>query len=203
MLRLVENVDDRASGVVNVLGLSGSLRGASYNTALLRAAQELAPPGMTIELFSGLGSIPPYNDDVEAVGDPEPVSVFKDAIREADGVLIATPEYNHGVPGVLKNAIDWASRPPRQSVLDRKPVALVGASTGIGGTAQAQLQVRQAMAFPGAQTMPEPELLVSRVRDKIAENGRLTDELTRASLRELLSAFAGWIEQVEAVSAAA
>ena len=118
-------------------------------------------------------------------------------------MLIATPEYNHGIPGVLKNAIDWASRPPRQSVWDRKPTAVIGASTGIGGTAQAQLHVRQALAFPGAQTMPEPELLVSRVRDKFDDDAQLTDELTRAALKELLEALVAWTEQIRELSAAA
>jgi chromate reductase, NAD(P)H dehydrogenase (quinone) len=202
-VRAVDGEPDAHGGGISVLGVSGSLRGASYNTALLRAAAEVAPEGMAIELFEGLGAIPPYDEDVEASGDPAPVGAFKDAIRAADAVLFATPEYNHGIPGLLKNAIDWASRPPRQSALDRKPVAVMGASIGIGGTAQAQLQLRQALVFPGAQTMPEPELLVSRVRDKIDAEGRLTDELTRAALRDLLSAFVGWIEQVRALLAAA
>jgi chromate reductase len=202
-LRVLDGEPARDSAGISVLGISGSLRGASYNTALLRAAAEVAPDGMTIELFDGLGAIPAYNEDVEADGDPPPVKAFKDAIRAADAVLIATPEYNHGIPGLLKNAIDWASRPPRQSALDRKPVAVMGASIGIGGTAQAQLQLRQALVFPGAQAMPEPELLVSRVRDKIDAEGRLADELTRAALRDLLTAFRGWIEQVRALLAAA
>ena len=158
---------------------------------------------MEIVIYEHLDDIPPYNGDVEAEGDPDAVTAFKAAIRDADGLLIATPEYNHGTTGVLKNAIDWASRPPRQSVLDRKPVALTGASAGIGGTAQAQLQVRQALAFPGAQTMPEPELLVSRVRDKFDADGNLTDETVRAGLRELLESFGDWIAQVRAVALAA
>ena len=188
---------------MKVLGISGSLRKGSYNTALLRAARELAPEGMTIEIYDRLGEIPPYNGDVEAEGDPEPVVRFKDAVRGADALLLATPEYNYGTSGVLKNAIDWASRPPRESVLDRKPVALLGASAGIGGTAQAQLNVRQALAFPGAQTMPEPELLISRVRDKFDPELNLTDELARAALRDLLASFEDWIGQVQALSAAA
>jgi chromate reductase len=158
---------------------------------------------MEIEIYGGLGAIPAYNEDVEAVGDPGPVADFKQAIRQAHAILFATPEYNHGLPGVLKNAIDWASRPPRQSALDLKPAAIVGASTGIGGTAQAQLQLRQSLAFPGAQTMPEPELLVSRVRDKVEADGRLTDDLTRAALRELLGAFRAWIQEVRSLAAAA
>ena len=117
---------------IRVLGFAGSLRRGSYNRALLRAASELAPEGMLIDIFDLL-PIPLYNGDVEAQGDPMPVSAFKDAIRQADGVLMVTPEYNHGVPGVMKNAIDWASRPPRNAALSEKPVAIMGASPGVRG----------------------------------------------------------------------
>jgi chromate reductase len=134
---------------IRVLGFAGSLRRGSYNRALLRAAQELAPAGMTIEV-SDLAPIPLYNADVEAEGDPEPVAAFKAAIRRADALLIACPEYNHGVPGVLKNAIDWASRPPRSAALDRKPLALMGASPGMTGSARGQSQLRQAFVFTTA-----------------------------------------------------
>src|SRR5690606_18294913 len=113
----------------------GSLREGSYNRALLRAAAELAPEGMTIDTFD-LRQVPLYNGDVEAAGDPPGVAALKQAIRDADGVLFATPEYNHGVPGVMKNAVDWASRPPRAAALQGKPVALIGASPGITGTAR-------------------------------------------------------------------
>ena len=187
---------------MNVLGISGSLRSGSLNTALLRAARQLAPEDMEIEIVR-LHDIPPYDGDVEAAGDPEPVRAFKQAIADADALLIATPEYNRGIPGVLKNAIDWASRPPRGSVLDAKPVALAGVSTGIGGTANAQEQLRQALAFPGAQTMPEPQVLVGRARDKFDEDGTLTDETTRRELRQVLVALAGWTAQVQALRAAA
>lgn len=125
------------------LGIPGSLRSGSYNRALLRAARELAPEGMGIDTFE-LHDVPPYNGDVEAEGDPRPVVALKQAIREADALLIATPEYNRGLPGVLKNAIDWASRPPLASPLARKPAAVMGASTGMGGTARAQEQLRRA-----------------------------------------------------------
>ena len=118
---------------MQVLGIAGSLRSASYNRALLRAARELAPAGAEIVDFD-LRELPFYDGDVEAAGDPEAVAAFKDAIRAADALLIATPEYNHGLPGVLKNAIDWASRPALASPLAGKPVAIMGASTGRGGT---------------------------------------------------------------------
>src|SRR5262245_39739521 len=118
---------------LEVLGIAGSLRRESYNRGLLRAAQEMAPEGMTIRSFE-LDAIPLYNGDVEAAGDPAPVAQLKEAIRGADALLLATPEYNYGVPGVLKNAVDWASRPPAKSVLSGKPAAIMGASPGMGGT---------------------------------------------------------------------
>jgi chromate reductase len=187
---------------LHVLGISGSLRRGSYNRGLLRAAQEVAPPGMEIELYD-LHGIPLYDGDVEALGDPHRVRDFKLAIDRADAVLIATPEYNHGIPGGLKNAIDWASRPPRYSVLDGKPVAVMGATTGIGGTARAQQHLREALAWPGAQTMPQPELLVSEAREKFELEGNLVEPETRESVRELLEALAEWTDRVRRVVAAA
>jgi chromate reductase, NAD(P)H dehydrogenase (quinone) len=187
---------------LHVLGLSGSLREQSYNRGLLRAAQEVAPPGMEIEVFD-LHGIPVYDGDVERLGDPGPVKALKLAIDRADAVLIATPEYNYGIPGGLKNAIDWASRPPRYSVLDGKPVAVMGASTGIGGTANAQAQLRQTLMYPGAQTMPEPEVLVSKARDRFDAEGNLVDEETRESVHKLLDALVEWSARVRSVAAAA
>jgi multimeric flavodoxin WrbA len=118
---------------VRVVGIPGSLREGSFNRGLLRAAIELAPAGMEIQMFTRLGDIPPYNADVDDKGNPEPVQALKTAIREANAMLIATPEYNYGVPGVLKNAIDWASRPAGQFVLNRKPAAIMGCSQDWGG----------------------------------------------------------------------
>ena len=178
--------------IVKVLGFVGSLRADSLNRALLRAAVELAPEGLTIEPFD-LINIPLYNGDVEAGGDPEPVSRFKAAIRAADGVLLVTPEYNHGVPAVTKNAVDWASRPPRSAPLDRKPVAIIGASPGITGSARGQSQLRQAFEFTNSYCMPQPELLVFRAHEKFDEAGRLTDEATRTHLRRFLEAFHQWV----------
>jgi chromate reductase len=176
---------------IHVLGFAGSLRRGSYNRALLRAAQELAPAGMAIEVFD-LAPVPLYNADVEAEGDPEPVAAFKAAIRRADALLIACPEYNHGVPGVLKNAIDWASRPPRGAALDRKPLALMGASPGMTGSARGQGQLRQAFVFTNSYALPQPEMLVARAQEKFDEQGNLTDEKTREFLRRLLDALAEW-----------
>jgi chromate reductase, NAD(P)H dehydrogenase (quinone) len=180
---------------LNVLGFAGSLRKGSFNRMLLRAAVELAPPGVTIDTFE-LDAIPLYNGDVEAQGDPEPVAEWKDAIRRADAILVATPEYNYGVPGVLKNAIDWASRPPGKAVLNGKPAAIMGASPGGFGTTRAQLQLRQAFVFTQTLAVPQPEVLVAKAHEKFDADGRLTDEPTRRFVRLLLEALAAWTERL-------
>jgi chromate reductase len=174
---------------VRVLGIPGSLRAGSYNRALLQAARELAPEGMEI-IDVDLRGLPFYDGDVEAAGDPEPVSAFKEAIRSADALLIATPEYNRGVPGVLKNAVDWASRPPLGSPLAGKPVAIMGASTGRGGTARAQEQLRAALEFSRASVLNEPEVLVPEAYMRFDEQGRLTDDETRREIAALLEVVA-------------
>jgi chromate reductase, NAD(P)H dehydrogenase (quinone) len=180
-----------------VCGLAGSLRRGSYNRALLRAAQELAPEGMEVRIFDRLEAVPLFNQDVEAEGDPPPVHELKRAIGEADALLIATPEYNHGVPGVLKNAIDWASRPPRDSVLAGKPAALFGASPGITGTARAQSQLRQAFVFTNTRVLPQPEILVYRAHEKFDDQGRLIDDRTREFVGRLLRELAEWTRQLK------
>lgn len=179
---------------ISVLGVAGSLRAASYNRALLRAAQAQAPEGMRIEVFDLL-PVPLYNGDVEAAGDPEGVAAFKAAIRAADAVLFATPEYNHGVPGVMKNAVDWASRPPREAPLGGKPVGIVGASPGMTGTARGQSQLRQAFEFTDSYCMPQPELLVFKAHEKFDAGGNLTDEATRTYLGRYLEAFGAWVRR--------
>ena len=178
---------------MRVLGIAGSLRSGSLNRALLHAAAELAPAGMEVRLFDGLGDIPPFNEDVEAQGDPARVRTFKAAIEEADALLIATPEYNYGVPGVLKNAIDWASRPAGKSPLNRKPAAIMGASMGAHGTARAQPALRQTFVFTETYVMLRPELYVARAHEKVDATGRLVDDATRRQLQKLLEAFALWI----------
>ena len=180
---------------LRVAGFAGSLRAASFNRALLRAAKELAPAEMTIEILE-IGGIPVFNADLEAEGDPEPVAAFKRAVGGADGLLIATPEYNLGVPGVTKNVIDWASRPPRGSVLDGKPVAVMGATPGMGGTARGQSQLRQAFVFTNSYAMPQPEVLVRKASDLFDADGRLTDEATREHLAKFLVAFGSWIRRL-------
>ena len=179
-----------------VCGIAGSLRTGSLNRALLRAARELAPSNMDIRIFDGMADIPLYNQDVEAAGDPVPVQALKRAIGEADALLVVTPEYNHGVPGVLKNAIDWASRPPRGSVLAGKPAAILGASPGVTGTARAQSQLRQAFVFTNTPVLPQPEILVYRAHEKFDADGRLTDEKTREFVGKLLHELADWTRRL-------
>jgi len=187
-------VSQPVSQGLTILGIAGSLRAGSLNRALLRAAAELAPEGMVIELFD-LAPVPLYNGDVEAGGDPPGVASFKQAIAAADGVLMATPEYNHGVPGVMKNAVDWASRPPRGAPLGGKPAGIIGASPGITGTARGQSQLRQAFEFTNSYCMPQPELLVFRAHEKFDAEGRLTDAATAEHLARYLAAFAEWVRR--------
>jgi chromate reductase, NAD(P)H dehydrogenase (quinone) len=179
---------------VRVLGIAGSLRKASFNRALLRAAQELAPKEMEIVSFD-LDPIPPYNEDVEKQGDPPPVAALKDAIRSADALLFVSPEYNYGIPGVLKNAIDWASRPPGKSPLTGKPAAIMGASQGTGGTIRMQLALRQTFLFTETHAMLKPEVYVARAQDKFDAEGRLTDEKTRDFVGKFLAALVPWAQK--------
>jgi chromate reductase len=181
--------DDKTT--IRVLGIAGSLRAGSFNRALLRAAQELVPEGMEIQTFD-IAPIPLYNADVEAKGDPEPVAALKTAIREADALLFVTPEYNFGLPGVLKNAIDWASRPPAQTPLRGKPAAMMGATTGQGGTIRAQMQLRQAFVFTQTIALLQPEVLVTKAHEKFDKDGRLIDELTRGFVKKQLEALRDW-----------
>lgn len=179
---------------LNVLAFAGSLRKGSYNKALLRNAKQLAPNNLAIELFD-ISGIPLYNADVEAEGDPEAVAEFKQAIQKADGLLIATPEYNHGVAGVTKNAVDWASRPANNASLSEKPVGIMGATPGLTGTARGQSQLRQAFEFTNSYCMPQPEVLVFRAHEKFNKTGRLTDEKTRTVLSKFLESFEDWVRK--------
>ena len=183
---------------MNVLAIAGSLRAGSYNRALLRAAAELAPDGAAIELWGRLGEIPLYDGDVEDAGVPEPVTALAAAIAAVDGVLIATPEYNFGVPGVLKNAVDWVSRGSAGRPLQGKPVALVGASAGAAGTARAQLALRPTLAMMGALVLAAPNLQLGGAADRFDAELRLVDEAARDQLAGLLLAFDRWIRLVGA-----
>jgi chromate reductase len=181
---------------LRVVGIAGSLRQGSLNRALLQAAVELAPAGLEI-VPHGLAEIPLYNADLEARAVPRAVYDLRIAVMQADAVLIATPEYNHGVPGVLKNAIDWLSRPPADSALNDKPCGVIGASPGMTGTARAQTQLRQAFVFTNTHAMPRPEVLVARANTKFDDDGRLTDEGTRQHLSVFLNEFMQWIERMK------
>jgi chromate reductase len=175
---------------LRIVAISGSLRERSFNRALLRAAAELAPPGMELVELD-ISQLPHYDGDVEAGPGHERVDELRAAVREADGVLLATPEYNRGTSGVLKNAIDWLSRPALVSVLRWKPVAVIGATTGRGGTRRAQQQVRDALHFPGAEVVDGPEVAIALARDAFdEEGGRLVDEDAREALAGLLEALA-------------
>jgi chromate reductase, NAD(P)H dehydrogenase (quinone) len=180
-----------------VAGIAGSLREGSLNKGLLRAAAELAPAGMEITIYARLGDIPPYNDDVFVKGDPEPVADLKTFIGSADALLIATPEYNYGIPGVLKNAIDWASRPAGKSVLNRKPAAIMGCSPGLGGTIRSQHALRQCFVFTETYAMLQPEIKIPSAAPLFDATGKLTDENTRQYIKKFLEAFAIWISRFQ------
>jgi chromate reductase len=179
---------------LRVLGFAGSLRQGSYNKMALRAALELAPAGMTIETFD-IAPIEPYNEDVKQQGFPAPVQDFREKIRAADAVLIVTPEYNYSIPGVLKNAIDWASRPPDQPFKD-KPIAIMGASPGRLGTARAQYHLRQCFVFLNGLVLNQPEVMIGGAAQMFDDQGRLTDQPTREFVGKLLASLADWTRRV-------
>ena len=182
-----------------IVAIAGSLRRRSYNRALIAAAHALAPPGTQIEPIE-IGSLPFYDADLEAQGDPPAVAQFKAAVREADGLLIATPEHNDGIPGLLTNAIDWGSRLPGRSPLAGKPVAIMGATPSQVGTARAQLHLRQLLAHAQARVLPPPELLVAAAHERFDAELRLTHEPTRRVLGDLLARFAGLIARERLVA---
>lgn len=188
------------SSDIRVLGISGSLRKGSYNTAALRAAQALAPEGMTIET-AVIGDLPHYDDDIRAAGYPPEVARFRAQVAAADAILFVTPEYNYSIPGVLKNAIDWASRPPEPAFND-KPVAIMGASGGIFGTARAQYQLRQMLVFLNAHPINKPEVMIGQAPTKFDEAGNLTDEQTKQFIRDLLGSLATWTRRLRAPAVA-
>ena len=176
---------------LKILGIAGSLRRGSFNAAALRAAQELAPAGMTIESFD-IAPIPLYNEDVRQQGFPAPVEDLRTRIKAADGLLIVTPEYNYSIPGVLKNAIDWASRPPEQP-FDGKPIGLMGASAGVLGTGRAQYHLRQCFVFLNALVMNRPEVMIPAAQNKFDASGKLMDQATRDFITAHLTAFKAWV----------
>lgn len=179
---------------LRVLGISGSLRAGSWNSAALRAAQELAPPGMRIDL-ADLRALPLYDQDHEARGFPEAVQKLGSQIQAADAVLIATPEYNYSVPGVLKNAIDWVSRLPGGPFAG-KPVAIMGASPGMLGTARAQYHLRQSFVFLRSHVLNGPEVMIAAAHQKFDDAGKLTDAPTREFIAKQLEALAAWTQRL-------
>lgn len=179
---------------MKVLAVLGSLRKGSYNAMALRAAQELSPGGMEIAPCD-IAMIPPYNEDLRESDYPPAVADFRERIRGADALLFVTPEYNYSVPGVLKNAIDWASRPPDQP-FDGKPVAILGASTGMFGTARAQYHLRQICVFLNMHPLNKPEVMIARAPEKFDAAGRLMDETARKLIAQLLVSLVDWTEQL-------
>jgi chromate reductase len=175
---------------ITILGIAGSLRKASYNRAALRAAKELAPETARIEIFE-LDGIPPYNQDEEG-NPPAKVTALKAAVRAADAVLIVTPEYNYSVPGVLKNAIDWASRPYGDSAWEGKPVAVMGAAGGPLGSARAQYHLRQTFVFLNMYPVNRPEVMIGTAQEKFDAQGNLTNETSRTLIRQLLENLVAW-----------
>lgn len=180
---------------VRVVGISGSLRRTSSNTGLLRAGIRLAPPDVTLTIVP-LDGIPPFNPD-EELAPPPAVRHLKEAVRGADAVLFAVAEYNYSVSGVLKNAIDWGSRPDGENAWHRKPVALMGASVGAFGTLRAQLQLRQTLLALDMRPMQKPELMVAHNAEKFDANGDLTDRALEPRITGLLSALARWTRTLQ------
>ena len=179
---------------ITILGIAGSLRRASLNRAALRTAQQLAPAGTTLEIHD-LDGIPVFNEDAET---PLPAAVveLKRRVRTADAILFATPEYNYSVPGVLKNAIDWGSRPYGDSAWSGKPVAVMGASPGLLGTARAQYHLRQVFVFLNMHPVNQPEVMIAKAHERFDADGNLTDEKTRAIIVKLLNSLADWTRRL-------
>ena len=178
------------SDVVTILGIAGSLRKASFNRAALRAAQGLVPEGARLEIFD-LNGIPPFNQDHEQEP-PQSVVELKRKIHAANAILFVTPEYNYSIPGVLKNAIDCASRPYGDNAWEGKPVALMGASIGNLGTARAQYHLRQSFVFLDMHPLNKPEIMIGNAAERFDERGELICEKTRELIRQLLSALIAW-----------
>ena len=172
---------------MKLLAISGSLRADSYNTRLLRLAAEEAPAGVDVEIYDGLATIPPYDADLDTTPPPEPVRRLRELIAGADGLIFATPEYNSSIPGVLKNAIDWASRPRATTPLEGKPTAVMGATTGHFGAVWAQADLRKVLGSTGARVV-EAEVSLALADDAFAETGKPLDKSTLSAIRELVTA---------------
>ena len=182
------------SNPVRILGLAGSLRQASYNRAAVRAAGTLLPAGATLEIFD-LHGLPGFSEDDEK-STPAKIVELKQRIRAADALLFATPEYNYSVPGVLKNAIDWASRPYGDSAWGGKPAAIMGASVGAGATMRAQYHLRQIFVYLDIHALNQPEVMIGNASSRFDASGNLTDDGTRERIRKLLEALVAWTRQL-------
>jgi chromate reductase len=183
------------SKTVRILGIAGSLRRESYNRGALRAAQQLIPEGVTLDVFE-LDGIPGFNQDKEQ-NPPEKVAELKRRIVEADAILFVTPEYNYSVPGVLKNAIDWASRPYGESAWNGKPAAIMGASIGGIATARAQYHLRQIMVFLNMFPLNQPEVMIGNAAERFDAQGNLTDDTTKEYIRKLLENLVEWTRRIQ------
>ena len=181
-------------GGISVLGICGSLRRASYNMAALRTAIALKPAGMSVTV-ADISQIPPYNEDVRAQGFPPPVETLRRQIAACDALLFACPEYNYSMSGVLKNAIDWASRPPDQPFAG-KPCAIIGAAAGMAGSARAQYDLRRSCVFLDMHPLNKPEVLIGQAQTKFDAEGNLLDEVAKNLIRDLMAALAGWARQI-------
>ncbi len=181
---------------IRAVGLSGSLRAGSLNTALLTNVVALAAPSIEIGVFDRVGNIPLFDADIADTGDPPAVAELRAAIRASDALVVVTPEYNFGVPGVLKNALDWVSIPPGSSGLEGLPVAILGASPGLLGTARAQTQLRSLFVFTQSHVVNFPEVFVTRAASRFDNNGRLTDEVTSRLIGRLLTNLAWLVRQL-------
>lgn len=180
---------------IRILGIAGSLRQQSFNRSTLREAAKLAPDGASIEIFE-LDGIPGFNQDEEN-NPPKKIVEFKRKIREADAILFVTPEYNYSVPGVLKNAIDWASRPYGDSAWSGKPVAVMGASIGTIGTARAQYHLRQMFVFLDMFPVNQPEVMIAGAAEKFDEEGNLKDDTAKDLIRKLLQNLVNWARKIK------
>jgi chromate reductase len=180
---------------VHILGIAGSLRKASYNRAALRAAANLVPKDVSLDIFE-LDGIPGFSEDEEK-NPPAKVADLKNRIRAADAILIVTPEYNYSIPGVLKNAIDWASRPYGDSAWSGKPAAIMGASIGTIGTARAQYHLRQCMVFLNMFPINQPEVMIGNAATRFDKEGNLTDNATKDYIRKLLEILVAWARRLE------
>jgi len=179
---------------ISVLGICGSLRKASFNHAALNTAIELKPAGMSVTV-ADISQIPLYDEEVRAQGFPAPVETLRQQIKAADALLFACPEYNYSMSGVLKNAIDWASRPPDQPFAG-KPVAILSAAAGMAGGARAQMHLRHSCVFLDMHPLNKPEVLIFQAQNKFDADGRLTDDVARGLIRDLMAALARWTGQI-------